>query len=203
MRASSSAKGQLFRISAILYLFCWLLGIMLVFFLSFLQPTQNGMRPRHLAMLWPLFAFFPIFLSRLLSRRQQYLFLSIFFCVMILFSIFMTSFLVNQMNRARPNLASDSCDAVLLDTVQRGRLIPILWHIPDSARIFAGSQSYLLRHKEAWLENFDRGIYVSATDYGNTTEQRKTILGILNQHHHITPLPSPGWNYGTCYLVEP
>jgi hypothetical protein len=76
----------------------------------------------------------------------------------------------------RPPAASDSGSPILLDSVARGVLPTVLWHVPASTPVYAAMQDDLLDGFPEIPADVRRLVYVSDLRYGNNADKQSRVL---------------------------
>ena len=81
-----------------------------------------------------------------------------------------------RMASERPAAVLDSGSPVLLDSVARGVLPTVLWHVRGSTPVYAAMQDDLLGSFPAIPEDVRRLVYVSDLRYGNDAAKQRRVL---------------------------
>lgn len=166
------------------FLALWLAGFIFTMYLAYRSPA-HAMAPRYLAMAWPLVAFLPVLVARVLPRAGVWLVLAY---VGLVFLVPGLAGLAAP-RRQRPEAAIGRARRVVTDNLARGVLPRVFIHMPDRAELFAASQKELLAHPEKWLGSLEEGdLVVSCVSYESTREGREALLALIESRHEVRPL---------------
>ena len=163
---------------------------------------RTAMRERYLSMIWPFVALGLVLVVRHTGRK------ALFSAVLIGLFVFQG---VNQTLHFRSvNARMGDADSIMakatslvMDTFNEGKLLPVLWHVPDEKKVFVGSQEYLLEDSEKWLEGLqDESIIVSVLGYAATLENQERIVRIASTKCKVSALNVPTWKWTTLFRTE-
>lgn len=191
-----------------LLLFLWLGGISILMYLTFISPI-HAMTSRHMAAVWPFYAFLAVFLVRVVQARwkqprlNQYL--TVGLATWMVLSGALSVWQTNSEMQSKINGLDilETSPALLVDTVHRGVLPQLLIHVPPSKRIFAAWQIPLLEQPDDWLVQLpDGALYLSDGAYGNTAAGQDQILALLMGEFTPQPVESSIPGIGTVYLLH-
>jgi len=88
---------------------------------------------------------------------------------------------------------------VLIGTVDRGVLPPILHHVEPDARVFAAPLTALAEHARDWLDDLEPGdAFVAHISYGNTMKDYERVLALVRERF----LVEGEWAFSQGYLVH-
>jgi hypothetical protein len=190
-------------------LYLWMAGISIFMYLTFISPI-HAMTSRHMAAVWPFYAFLPVFLVRMAAARRGKVagiespsLLAGTVVAVVVFGL-VSVWQTNVESRGRLDGLSylETAPAILVDTVHRGVLPQFLIHAPANKAIFAGSQSWLLEDSAAWKGQLSPGsLYLSDTAYGNTESGREEILALLEEDFEVIRLEEGVPGIGVMYLL--
>lgn len=162
-----------------------------ILYISFLSP-HHAMGGKYLILATPLlFVSLGQMLNLVITERYRFGFFVIFglLLIQVCLSIFSTKlFLEKQLYLSlRTDLSIFSNNSLILDSVARGVLPRILWHVPPFMPVWAGYQDTLqkmLMKNQNLSENI---LYVSNLSYGgNTLEGRYAVLKIFDTKGYNT-----------------
>jgi hypothetical protein len=189
-------------------------AVMLYFLLAMAVSNAGlyvvGLSPKHamgamyLAMVWPFLAFLPVVVLRELGRLRVPLLL-LWCCGMAASGGISVDRLMSRW-RALPDPGPvlQAAPAVLVDNLARGVLPCVAWHVPDDRLMLAGSQTYLLNHRDAWLSRMQAGgVYVSEESYGNSEAARAQLRRLLSRQTRLRPVTKGIFGLGQVDVVEP
>lgn len=191
-----------------LLLCLWLGGISIVMYLTFVSPI-HAMTSRHMAAVWPFYAFLAVFLVRVARAKWgQSRFVGFLPAGLAILMVLFGALSILAANRqARVQTAGldvlKAAPAVLVDTVHRGVLPQLLIHVPPGKEIFAEWQTGMLERPEAWLGELpDGSLYLSDGAYGNTAENEEAILALLAQVFVVEPVDGLIPGVGDVYRLS-
>jgi hypothetical protein len=92
---------------------------------------------------------------------------------------------------------------IVLDSVARGVLPTILWHVAPTAPVYAASQDSLLEHFPVLGSDVKETLYVSDLRYGNSAAKRDVILKRFNDLGFQSVKPTAAaFAIGTIYQLR-
>lgn len=191
----------------ILFFFLWLSGSLTTMYLVGVSHLNAMGNPRYLAIVWPFYAFIPVFILRLFNKYKT--FLTITLCAgVVLFSsmtvfdmdIALSNRIFGTIDTRAPDpssLLKDS-DKIVVDTVEQYVFTPIFWHVPDDKLIFAAPQEDLLADPGPWLNHLtNNSIFINYT-WPRTQE----ILDLISSQYKIIPINGGIWGVGNVYKIQ-
>ena len=106
-------------------------------------------------------------------------------------------------NLRDPGPLFEKAPSLVIDTFLEGKLLPILWHVPDETVLFVASQKYLLEHGEQWPNGLQDGsIIVSVLGYAATLENQERIVRIASTKYKVSTLNVPTLKWTTLFRTE-
>lgn len=202
-RHSPSLEPIRNRVSAIVFFLTWFSSTVVFLYVSFISP-QHAMGSKYLSMAWPFFAFIPIFAFRAAAERARVALVT-GLCLWV-FAYAGAHALVLQFRDSKwpkPNSILNGSEVVLVDTVARGVLPRIFWHLPSDQMIFAASQEYLLENPNLWIDGLSTNtLYFSHLGYGNALEMRNSIVAELQQRYDLLPIDEGVWTVGDIFRLK-
>jgi hypothetical protein len=207
-RLMAGLKQVDWRGSEAIWLVGWLGGISILMYLTFISPI-HAMTSRHMAAVWPFYAFLAAFLVRAVRARWpqkglEHNLMAGLAILMVLFgglSVWQTN--VQSQSKLEGLDLLEASPALLVDTVHRGVLPQLLIHVPPDKEIFAAWQPALLDRPEDWLSELpDGSLYLSDGAYGNTAEGEEQILALLAEVFDLQPVEAPIPGMGSVFLLE-
>lgn len=180
----------------------WVIGSIAAIYMGFLIPKE-AIRERHLSMLWPFLSLWMVFILRYSWKRNAMTLSAVLFsaCLGISFVIHYAA-----LNSKLGNAGSIFAEAhnVVIDTVEEGKLIPILWHIPGDKPVFAGSPAYMLGNPEQWLQGLEEKTFiVSVLGHGTTRENQQSLVKLAETRCVVKPMGVALWKWTTVFSVGP
>ncbi len=155
------------------------IGALWVLYLSFLSP-RHAMGPKYLMLVSPLlFVVVGQLFEGFRNRRP-----SLAAILTILLLVWQTAYgtlgTVHFIREAKkrgtpPRILETSRTPVILDSVARGVLSTIIWHVHPETPVFASRQNQLGSHFSELVAH-DVLFYVSDDRYGNTAEGKRVVL---------------------------
>jgi len=185
----------------ILFFPLWLLVTIVSLYLASVSPG-NAMGGKYLGMLWPFFAFLPIFIFRPILKFQGGL-MAVFCLAMLLSGARGIVYTTRQDALSyNPPVPLEDCTKVMVDNVARGILPRVFWHMSDDSLLFAAPQKYLLGREDLWLSHLAEAVYISSQHYGGTPARRQQILSQIGQRYLVIPVEGAHWDVGSIFLVR-
>ncbi|MGO8684838.1 MAG: glycosyltransferase family 39 protein [Thermoleophilia bacterium] len=150
-----------------------------------MQVPIYAMGTRYLALLWPFLALAAVCSLRLLPRLP-------FFVIVLLVLLVAAPMSVHGFIAGRRGGAvlapPAGTPAIVFDSNQRDVLLRSLWSVPNTVRVFAGSQTTLLAHPDAWLGQLQAGDLLFTTlRLGGTPVQSRAVVALLRSRFRIVP----------------
>jgi hypothetical protein len=177
---------------AVLFLAVWTAGAVVLLYLSFLSPV-HAMSARYLAASWPLLAFVPVIILRVVSRGVTVLTLAYGLIVLLPADVEV----IRQAGAQRPFGALFGPEKrVVMDNLARGILPRAVDLLADQTQVYAAWQEDLLRTPDAWLRALRPGdVVISAAPYQpyhvhDLLERVRTRYPV---ELFLSPFPTPGF----------
>jgi len=160
----------------ILFFLCWIGGAIIVLYLSQNSP-RHAMGGKYLSMAWPLYAFVPVLLLRLVSYRSSLL-LFIILLPLILGIVFLLGNLTRLSEKHTDHFFET--DLVVIDSAARGILPQVIWQLSDNQLVVVGYQKQLLDRADTWVPYLTHNsTYVSELSYRNSYSMREELLALI------------------------
>ncbi len=195
-RLISPIKKPEFTGIQVLYFLIWISGITILLYLLQVSP-RHAMSARHWSMVWPFYAFIPVFIIRFLKRFKTHLVVSLY--ILLLLGNF--GVLYNQHRIYKdvdPTVLLKNSNRIIVDSLLRGYFPRIFWHVPDDKLIFAASQHDMLDNPKLWLSPIDDAVYISLL----AKEQHQHILKLIRQDYEVIPVEGGIWGIGEVFRVQ-
>ncbi len=150
------------------------LGVVILYLLQF--SPAHAMGTRYLSLISPLiFVAVGQMLQKGLRQAAFRRFFVFLFALLVVWISVDTTFYA-LLSRVHARVPDDA--PLLVDSVARGVLPEVLWHLGADTPVYAASQSELIQHMPA-LNDLNDLIYVSDLRYGNTEAGRQVVLDRL------------------------
>jgi uncharacterized membrane protein len=178
-----------------------LAGAIIIQYLSFLL-VKEALRERYLSIVWPFFALGLVFVVRHTGRKV--LFITLLIALFLLLSVNeILHFRSVNTRLADAQSIFEKSSTLVIDTFQEGKLLPVLWNIPDDKMVFIASQKYLLENSEQWLGRLlDQSIIVSVLSYGATLGDQERIVGMAATRCRVSALNVAIWRWTSLFQVD-
>lgn len=159
-----------------------------------------AMGGKYLAACWPFLAFVPVL--GLMRARAHGVAAAAVLCAALLAAGVAGALRANGDDR--PPAGFDEADRVLVDTVRRGVLVPVVLQLPPDTPVFAAPQARLTRSPDPWLAGLrGGGLYVSDTYYGNEGAQRAILARLRGRQRADRVVPDPRGAASAVFVVRP
>lgn len=173
---------------SILFFPVWIAGAIIAQYLLFLTPTHAMGAPKYFSMVWPFLAFLPVFILRCFQYRRTVLLY--FLLIPFVFSLFLPMqkrfFQISD-----PTEVLADYSVFVVDSIERGVLLQIIWAVPENASVLFLSQDNLLAD-DTWMTNLEPGtLYLSDLANPEIELNYQKILVRLDQAG-FTQEPVPG-----------
>lgn len=190
----------------ILFFFLWLSSGLIAIFLLGASPLHTMGNPRYLGIVWPFYAFIPVFILRLFNKHQTSLIIVL--CVSVILSSSMSVFdmdivlsnrifgTVDTRSPDPSSLLQDS-DMIVVDTMERGTFTRIFWHVPDDKLIYVGPHEFLLANPGLWLNRLTNNSIVVAWEW-----PQQEILDLINTQYNTIPVNGGIWGVGSVFKIQ-
>jgi hypothetical protein len=176
-------------------------GTIVLGYLTYLFP-DHAMRERHLSIVWPFVALWLVFLLRFCGSRRLCIAILIVFMALSSVSFSAHVHYVNSL-RENPEELLITADRIVFDTVERGTLLPVMWHIPNDSFVYVDRQWNLPREAHSWMDRLDHdSLFVSVLRYGGTMEGREQILDLVRRKFCVEPVQGFVWRWTTLFRMD-
>jgi hypothetical protein len=181
-----------------LFFMAWPAAGIVLFYLAFFSH-ELSMRDKYLSLVWPFYAFVPVFLLRFLHRGRG-IALAALFCVMAYSDVQVVR---NQylLRGADPAPMLRRADAVLVDDAARGFFIRISTFIPPDKPLFLANIDDLLARPDLWRDRLgERAVYISdqLAEYG-TEHYQEELVALLPPDYEAVRVPGGIWGLGDVW----
>jgi hypothetical protein len=168
-------------IPAFLAVTCW--ASIVVLYLFGLSPL-HAMGPRYISFVTP-YVF--IALALVAQQHRAKIPMAIVVSALLVYQLIGATFDTVQYASAQMHnldaVDQELIRVIVVDSVDRGVLPPVLWNVPSDSLVFAASQDNLMLHLSNLLSlGVMEFTYLSVIRYGNTEEKRQLILEHLARH---------------------
>ncbi len=163
------------------FLAAWFGLVVIMLYFTFLTP-RNAMGASYLASAWLFVAFLPAIGAAILGAARTPMIAVVAVAMVGLGSA--NAIRVNSATQKPPSAVTltQPGDMLLVDTVHRGLLPPILWNVHPAQPVFIADQDMIIRNKSRWASGLEsRVIYVSAVERNRGFGKRMAILSRLNR----------------------
>ncbi|HEX7778238.1 MAG TPA: glycosyltransferase family 39 protein [Vicinamibacterales bacterium] len=180
----------------------WTGVVIIGLYVAFTSPS-HAMGPKYLSPVWPFMAFVPVLVARQLRATS----LRVPAAVALVIAGFGVAAVVHSIALERamtnPSPVLEAHSRLVINNVQAAVLPRVIWHLPDEMLVFAADSKELLRDPAAWLDHLGgNALYISIPDYESTVEQRREVLRLLTEDHHVTAVDGGFWDLGQIYTVR-
>jgi hypothetical protein len=163
------------------------------------QVPSYAMGGRYLALFWPLLALLAVLLFRSLGRSGV-----VIVAILGVWVVVPAAYLAAAQTPASPQLERFPASArvLVVNTLERGQLLPVLWQVPDAVAVYADASSSLLESQHAWLPRLSAGAYfASASAPIRSDPTSQAPLALLTSHREIAKRTAMWWATGSLYEV--
>ncbi len=150
---------------------------------AYLTPfvPQHASAPRYLALVGVFWAFVPVLvILPFRARMTRFAWIALLALVaagMLLSGLATTAIQVRGFWRDADEIPSGG-RPVLIDSVERLELLPIVFALPPGTRVFAASPDYLLDHPDDWLPTLEQAPALYVRIHGDDT----AIIDLIRAH---------------------
>jgi Dolichyl-phosphate-mannose-protein mannosyltransferase len=187
----------------IAFFILWTTGAVVALYMAFRSPA-HAMGPKYLSPVWPLMAFIPVLVARQVGSAS----LRVPAAVAVVIAAFGVTSIVHW-SRTDPTITDPSAmlgrqSRVVINSIRAAMLPRALWHVPDTAMVYAADTKDLLKNPAAWVDHLaNGGLYVNIPDFVSSPEQRRDVNGLLTERYDVTPVDGGIWELGQVSVVQP
>ena len=174
-------------------------GLTVGMYLAFQSPSY-AMAARYLAAVWPLVAFVPVLVGRLVRRWATVIALLI--CLLIILPSGIHEARTSGIKPA-PIGGFAAASRVFISNQERGNLLPVIWELPTRVRVYVLPQADTYRDPSPWLGALRPGDVFVAVAGPMRPNLRAHVLDLLKQHFTLVPIKGKLSGASRMFRLEP